>query len=71
MPTKKKSSPSCCSGEEKLRDLAGKAKEAARQAKEKFDSLDPADKKKVVAGAAGVAAAIVGALGLRKITKKK
>ncbi|MCU0679490.1 MAG: hypothetical protein MUC28_03550 [Planctomycetes bacterium] len=45
--------------------------EVAKMAKEKYDQIDPATKKKITAAAVGTIAAAAIALGLKKAVKKK
>ncbi len=67
----------CCS-EKKFKNVKSDLKKAHEKlnqmvnwAKDKYDQLDTDTKKKIVAGVLGTAALIAGAIGAKKIMKKK
>jgi hypothetical protein len=78
MPKKqmKKSSDccSCCGHEELKKDLHKLGDDVVsmvKDAKGKYDKMDDKSKKKIIAGVAGAAALLAGAIGIGKIKKKK
>ena len=56
---------------EKFKQITAELSDLAQQAKKKFENADPATKKKIVGGIAGAAAAIVAAIGIKKMWHKK
>jgi hypothetical protein len=72
---KKDSACACCDcGEEMKKDfkkLGDDLMKMAKEAKVKFNKMDDKSKKKVVAGIAGAAALLAGAIGIGKMKKKK
>lgn len=81
MPTKKSPKKACCSSDDlqvkmdKIKDeiklVSTQVSSLLKEAKNKYDQADPKTKQKVVAGLAGAAALIAGAIGLAAAKKKK
>lgn len=72
--TTTKKNPKCCSSKnikEEIHKMGDELEKLAKKAKTKYDKADDKTKKKIIAGVAGAAALIAGAIGVKKITNKK
>ena len=77
----KKTEQKCCTDKKvmesvdkiknELHSVAGEVAKLAKQAKDKYDSMDTKTKKQVVAGLAGAAALLAGAIGIAAAKKRK